>query len=179
MKFKTISILKMNVIAMLFAPVFLFLIMYLYKLMEGKVEIPELLGEQFSLFIILCVIVLLLSFFIHELIHAYFFSIYAFGGRKSVEIGFKWKKLLPYAFCKEALTRNQSLIAILMPSIILGFIPMVIAFSIDSFLLLCYSIIMVIGSLGDFIIIFLLLGISRNSKIKGDETLKGFYVIES
>ncbi|MFV0530111.1 MAG: DUF3267 domain-containing protein [Flavobacteriales bacterium] len=66
--------------------------------------------------------------FIHELIHAFFFYIFCKKGIGSVKIGIKKELLTPYVHRKEALTKNQYTIALLMPLIILGIIPLILSF---------------------------------------------------
>lgn len=102
-----------------------------------------------------------LAFFIgiviHELLHGLSWSLFAKRGLRSMKFGIFWKQLMPYCHCKEPLKVKQYIFGTLMPGIILGIIPSVVAIIIGNLALLLFGLFFTYAASGDFMIVNLLL----------------------
>jgi len=99
------------------------------------------------------VIVLIIGFIAHEVIHGVFYAIFCKNKFKSVKIGVVPKKGYAYCECKEILRTNQFAIGLLMPTIILGIIPSIASLFTGSFNLLLFGMIFT-GAGGSDLLIF-------------------------
>ncbi|MDO4744798.1 MAG: DUF3267 domain-containing protein [Clostridia bacterium] len=95
---------------------------------------------------------ILLSLVIHELIHGFFFSLFAEGKFRSVEFGVLWKSFNPYCYCGDPVRKTQYLIALTMPGIILGALVGAIAIAVGSATWLIFSLVAFLSASGDFLI---------------------------
>ena len=94
---------------------------------------------------------------VHELIHGLTWGIFAKEHFKSIEFGVIWQMLTPYCTCSETLTKRQYLLGAAMPTLLLGFLPAVVAAVLGSVWLLILSVFMMFGGGGDFLIILKIL----------------------
>lgn len=92
----------------------------------------------------------------HELIHGIVWGMCAKNRFKSIRFGMMWKYLCPYCHCKDLLTVTQYRIGAVAPAIVLGLLPGILALFIGSSDLLMLSMVMTIGGVGDFMILYLL-----------------------
>ncbi len=93
---------------------------------------------------------------LHELIHGITWSLFASKGFKSIRFGVIWKMLTPYCHCKEPLKVRHYILGAIMPAIILGIVPAVIAIFTGSPGLLLFALLFSMAAIGDFMIINLL-----------------------
>ena len=173
-KEKTLSILKINFLALLLFIVVTPLILILFDLCNG-INMTGVFEEIQDIFIF--ILVFLISILIHELIHALCFYIFT-KNTKSIKIGFILSHLTPYTHCNQSLSKIQYMITLLMPGVILGIIPLIISFLLPDFLLLIYGIIMLTASLGDFIICFFLFQVPPHKKILDHDSKVGFWILD-
>lgn len=99
---------------------------------------------------------IVLGIVLHELIHGLTFLPFCKNGFKSIKFGFLKQYLTPYCHCKEALKLKYYRIGVIMPAIILGFLPSVWAVVTGNFYLLCFGIFFIMGAAGDFMILMIL-----------------------
>jgi hypothetical protein len=99
---------------------------------------------------------------IHELIHGLFYSFYAENGFKSLKFGFIPKKQIAYCDCTEPLRIDHFRIGLIMPLILMGLIPTIIALFIGKFLLLLWGILFIAAAGVD------IMGCLKLSKEKND-----------
>jgi len=118
---------------------------------------------------------LLLGFPLHELIHGLCFAIYAKKGFKSIKYGAIWKLGVLYCHCKEAFIVRELRLVLIMPAVLLGFIPVIIAFIIGNYTLLLIGSIMIGGSSGDFVTFWETLKLNKNTRIIELPHKVGFY----
>ncbi|MBN1145206.1 MAG: DUF3267 domain-containing protein [Bacteroidales bacterium] len=102
------------------------------------------------------IIIMIAGIILHELIHGITWALFASKGFKSIRFGVLWKMLTPYCHCKEPLKVRHYILGAIMPAIILGIIPAVIALFTGSFGLLLFALLFTISAIGDFMIINLL-----------------------
>ena len=101
---------------------------------------------------------------LHELIHGITWSCFTENHMKDIEFGVMWKYLTPYCTCRKPLKRGQYIIGILMPAIILGFIPAIVSIIAGSLFLLAIAELMIMSGGGDFLIIAKALMYRRQSR---------------
>jgi len=105
---------------------------------------------------IVVLLVILAGIIAHEFIHGVTWAKYAKRGFKSIEFGMLWKELTPYCHCTEKLPIRQYIIGTLMPGIVLGFIPAVIAYITGNFWTMAFGLFFTAAAASDFMIINIL-----------------------
>jgi hypothetical protein len=167
----TLDALRANVVAVLMSfPVLLVFVggffLVNFELLDLQAVRHELnfwatpLGGFFILLIILAGVV------VHELIHGLTFALFAKSGFRSVQFGILVKSFTPYCHCKEPLRVWQYFISSIMPAIVLGFIPSIIAIITANLWLLLFGAFFTMAAAGDFIIIYLLRSLPRNTLVQ-------------
>jgi len=99
---------------------------------------------------------IVLGIVLHELIHGLTFLPFCKNGFKSIKFGFLKQYFTPYCHCKEPLKLKYYRIGVIMPAIILGFLPSIWAVVTGNFYLLCFGIFFIMGAAGDFMILMTL-----------------------
>ena len=94
---------------------------------------------------------------VHELVHGLTWSLFAKSGWKSVSFGVIWKDLTPYCTCNEALSRRAYIVGALMPTLVLGILPVLAAYATGSLFLLVVGLLMILGGGGDLTIVLKML----------------------
>lgn len=94
------------------------------------------------------------SIVIHELIHGFFFGLFAPHKFRSVEFGIFWKSLNPYCYCSEPVSKVQYLTALTMPGILLGAVVGTVALGMHSSTWLLFSLVEFLMASGDFFVAF-------------------------
>jgi hypothetical protein len=94
---------------------------------------------------------------VHELIHGFFYALFAKNKFKSIRFGIKLKYGVAYCICTELMKIKHSIIGAIMPAIILGFIPGIIALFAGSLFWLVFGIVFIACGGGDFLIVLRLI----------------------
>ena len=102
---------------------------------------------------VLVLVMLVAGIVAHELIHGITWACFAKHGFRSIRFGVIWAMLTPYCHCKEPLTMQHYRIGGLMPLIILGILPLLLAYPLRSVSLLLWGIIFITSAAGDILII--------------------------
>ena len=113
---------------------------------------------------------------VHELIHGITWAIYAERGFKSIKFGILWKMLTPYCHCKEPLKVKHYITGAIMPGIIVGIIPAVIAIITGNLGLLIFGIFFTMAASGDIMIINLLKNENKNDLVLDHPSEAGCYI---
>ena len=130
--------------------------------------------------LLLLIISSLLAVIFHELIHGFFFSKYNLSGWKKVKFGFNTKLLAPYATCQEPVKVKHFIIILLMPTIILGIIPLLIFLFIKhNFFIFLFAAIMILGGIGDFLITYYMIKLKPNQYVIDHPTTLGYFIVEN
>ena len=116
------------------------------------------------IWIYLSIPILIASIIIHELLHGTDWIIFTKGKFKSIAFGVVWQALMPYCTCKEPLRKGHYIVGLVLPFIILGIIPCIIACAIGSIALLLFGCMMIVCAGGDLLILVLIL----KTGLKGD-----------
>lgn len=90
---------------------------------------------------------------LHELIHGITWSFFTENRMKDIEFGVIWKYLTPYCTCRKPLKRGQYITGVLMPTIILGFIPAIVSIISGSLFVFAVAELMIMSGGGDFLIV--------------------------
>lgn len=128
----------------------LFIIVFLWHngAAEGSIGLAGLVLVFVLFFVLICV---------HELIHGITWAIFAPSHWKAVEFGLIKEYLTPYCTCSEPLERYQYIAGGLMPTLLLGILPALVAVFAGSWLLLILGIALIFGGGGDMAIVLKLL----------------------
>ncbi|MGL5276659.1 DUF3267 domain-containing protein [Myroides sp.] len=182
MEQKTIDLGKANGYALLsIIPIALINIIP-YYFIWGELASISKLKETNPLFMISgsfsMILIMLLGIIIHELIHGLTWAIYAKKGFKSMKFGVLWKMITPYCHCKEPLKVRAYSIGTIMPAIILGFIPSIIAIIIGHFGLLLFGIFFTVAAMGDFMIIYLIYKEDKDTWVQDHPSEAGYYLLK-
>ena len=100
----------------------------------------------------------------HELVHGLTWSIFSPNHWKDIDFGFIVKTMNPYCTCGEPLEKGQYILGAMMPLLVTGIIPTVIAFLIGSFPFLLVGLSLIIGAGGDIMLVLKLLRFRTDAK---------------
>ncbi len=161
----TISLVKANVMAFVVMAPFVVVLTAFYLLLnpQGFISFSDVgddLGEflfGFSFQLIIFAVGMLVLAVAHEAIHGLTWGLCAERRFKAIEFGVIWEMVTPYCTCSDPLRRWQYVLGAAMPTIVLGFIPAVVAAFIHSPLLFALAVVMVLGGGGDALIIIKIL----------------------
>jgi hypothetical protein len=91
------------------------------------------LSINFTLWnILIGLLILFVLSILHELLHAIGFLIFGKVNWSDIAFGVKWKSLTPYGYCKIPVKAIVYIIALILPTIILGVIPLTISLLIKA-----------------------------------------------
>lgn len=150
-----VDLVKANLYSCVFAIPVILLYGVAFVLMWG-INFRNFEGNQLLSNVVFWVFGFILGIVLHELIHGIVFARYAKRGFKSIKFGILWKMLTPYCHCKEPLQVKYYRLALVMPAVVLGFIPFLVSLFLGNFSLLIFAGIMTTSAIGDFMIIHLL-----------------------
>lgn len=86
---------------------------------------------------------------VHELIHGITWGVFAKSHWKAISFGFIVKYLTPYCSCKDPLKKHQIILGALMPTVVLGIIPGIVAIFIGNAGIWLLAMVMIVGGGGD------------------------------
>lgn len=120
--------------------------------------------------------ILLLGIVVHELIHGIVWSRFAENGFKSIKFGVLWKMLTPYCHCKVPLKVGQYIFGAIMPAVVLGIVPSIVAIVIGNFGWLVFGMFFTMAAAGDFLIIKLLVKEKKDDYVLDHPSEAGCYI---
>lgn len=172
-----VSMEKANVISLVFAlpPVILF--SALFSLIWGYEGFGGD-GASFLGSIVLFLLAVVAGVVIHELLHGVAWALASGKPFDSVEYGFKWKTLTPFAHCKAPICAKAYRIGALMPGLVLGILPATAGLLLGSGGLLVFGIVFTAAAGGDFLILWMIRNVPSNSLVEDHPTRAGCYVFE-
>lgn len=114
--------------------------------------------------------------FVHEALHGLG---YWWGGAPSstIEFGFHWEGLAPYAHCSTALRTHSYRLAVLLPGLVLGILPLGIGLVIDSWTLTIFAFMMLIAAGGDGLLLWTIRDIPGDAWIQDHPSEVGGLVL--
>ena len=143
----TIGIIKANVVTIVAAIPLVVLCAFLLHTLHP--EAPYGLSVWEILIFAVCYVVLIV---VHEFVHGLTWSFFAEHGFKDIEFGFMKQYWTPYCTCGAPLAKGPYVLGALMPLLVLGIVPTVIALCIGNTLLMWIGVIMIISAGGDVMI---------------------------
>jgi len=105
-------------------------------------------------------LILFLGVAAHELLHGLGWSFYTKKGWKSIKFGIMWSFLTPYCHCSEPLSMGPYRFGSILPAVVLGFLPSIIAIATGNLGLMVFGFFFTFAAGGDFLMLWLL----RNEK---------------
>lgn len=156
----TIGVVYANIMALVLMLPIAAVFTVIYININGFEGMFEISIRNYLIFIISLFVLIV----VHELIHGLFWGIFAKSHFKAIEFGIIVKMLTPYCCCKEILTKSQYIIGGIMPTVILGIIPSIVAIFINSGLLFIIGIIMIVSGGGDATILLKILRYKSDKK---------------
>lgn len=114
---------------------------------------------------------------IHELLHGIGF--YYFGGvpRSKIRYGINWRGLMPYATTSEPMSVEAYRAAALLP-LAVNIIPAVIGTMMENSGLVSFSALMAGGAGGDVLVVWLIRGVGRGTRIRDSSARIGCEVVD-
>jgi hypothetical protein len=149
----SIGLVKANVIVLIAAIPLCLLTVWLYMTFAPISETESEL--ELNPFVV--VVVLIALIFAHELIHGFFWGLFAEHHFRDIELGFIWKYLTPYCTCSTPLKKWQYCLGGIMPLVLVGIIPLICGIALASPDITILGLIMTIAAGGDVLILIKLL----------------------
>jgi len=121
-------------------------------------------------------VVLLFGVIAHELLHGITWSIFATKKFKSISFGINWRYMSPYCHCNEPLLVKHYLLGAIMPGIILGIVPLLLALLTGNILLFLFGFIFSVAATGDLMMVNMLRKESMISLVQDHPEKVGCYI---
>ncbi|MBQ1477219.1 MAG: DUF3267 domain-containing protein, partial [Erysipelotrichaceae bacterium] len=153
-----IDILKANLFALLLCiPFFLVFGGAFFLVNRDRFDIGHPLSFVFLMIAYLAGIV------VHELLHGITWARFTPHGMKDIDFGVMKDTMTPYCTCSEPLKKGQYILGTLMPLLVLGILPSILAVFLNSYILLLFGIIMSVSAAGDILIVWKILRYKNSS----------------
>ena len=123
------------------------------------------------------IIAFVLGAFLHEILHALGFLIFGKLEFSQVKIGIIWKFITPFAHCRIPLKASVYRIALLLPAIILGIVPSIIAIINGKSWLLIYGTLFTVLAGGDFLILWIIRKVRSDELVEDHPQRCGCYIV--
>jgi len=149
---RSISLLWGNVIATVLAVPIFVLIVYIYISLWG-VETYYNSLDILANNPIWVLILLIVGVIIHEVIHGLTWQ-WATETRVKIEYGIKWAMLTPYAHLKDAVSAHTYRIGALMPGVIVGLLPLLVALVTGNPAFFWFGLVFTIAAGGDLLVLW-------------------------
>lgn len=125
-------------------------------------------------------IYMILSIFVHELLHGIGFRIFCKAPWENIKFGFSKKHKVPYCSCRDLThDRNKFIGVILLPTIIIGIITLIISYFSQNLLWTYVVAFTISGGSGDIYMTYDVLKHSKDYKFIDHPTEPGYIVYES
>lgn len=121
-------------------------------------------------------IVYIMGIVLHELIHGITWAIFLKDGFKSIKFGIIKEHLTPYCHSKRPMKIKHYILGGIMPSILLGIVPAVMGIVFGNIWVTLFGILFTIASIGDFMVVQLLIEENMNDYAQDHPSEAGCYV---
>ena len=182
----TLTAAEANIYALVFlVPLILILFVPYYFLWSGQFTLAQLKSylearESWTFLDIgVGAIVLLAGIVAHELLHGLGWSFYTKNGWKSIRFGVIWNYLTPYCHCSEPLIMKSYRIGSLLPALILGMIPSIVAMATGNLVLFVFGFFFTFAAGGDFLILWMLRKEKSNVLVQDHADKIGCIIIQN
>lgn len=123
-------------------------------------------------------VVMIVGILAHELIHGLTAVWYGRVRWRDTKFGMQWKSLTPYFHSTVPLKARTYRVVVLMPLIILGAIPYLVALMGGSLWLLVFSVFFTLAAAGDLMILWLMYSLSPDELVQDHPTKVGLLVVK-
>ena len=172
-----IDIVKANIFAIVIMVVAAIVLLEpFYLIWGGRKPMLEMLGSGTQW--IVAFVAMIIGIVVHELIHGITWACYAPSGWKSISFGVMWKMLTPYCHCDEPMRIPGYMMGAMMPCVVLGIIPSIVAMFIGNLPLLAWGIFFIAAAAGDIWMTWLLTKENPKSMVLDHPSEAGFYIID-
>lgn len=113
-------------------------------------------GLNSSVWLLILFAIYLVTIFIHEFIHGFFWHFPCEKKWGSIDFGFNPKVVTPYCHCCEALSIPQYFWGCIAPTVILGVIPTIVGVLVGEFSVAMLGVIGICGGGGDILVVWTL-----------------------
>ncbi len=173
----SIDIVKANVFSVAILVVTAIVSVLLFVLIwRGRRPVAELTGGALEW--VAAMVLMVVGIAVHELIHGITWACFAPSGWRSIKFGVMWKLLTPYCHCSEPMNKRQYITGAMMPCLVLGLVPIVVALCIGNLPMLVWGIFFTAAAAGDIWMSWLLMKEPPRCKVLDHPSEAGFYVIE-
>jgi flagellar biosynthesis protein FliQ len=172
----TISLIWANIFAVIVFVLSVVVYGLLYSLAQGTGIQMSLSTLNFFPDLLILVLCFVIGVVVHELIHGLCWAGFTKNGFKSIKFGIMWKMITPYCHCKEPLKVKQYIFGAIMPTIILGIAPAIVAIAIGNFVLLFFSAFFTAAGSGDLLIVHALRKERMDTWVEDHPSEAGCYV---
>ncbi len=107
-----------------------------------------------------------LLIFLHELLHGVGFLWFGKVKLTDLKFGFIWKYMVCYAHCKVPISMRAFRMALLLPVLLTGFVPLIIGLVVGNGMLVAISTLLVGGGAGDWLIYRSIHSFSKDTLVK-------------
>lgn len=126
---------------------------------------------------VLLLLILILGILLHEGLHGLTWGLFAKGHLKSIRYGIKWAYFTPFCHCNEPLKRNHYLLGGIMPGLVLGWFPVIVAWILGIGWLLLLGIFFIGAAGGDLMVLFKLIKVDKKHLIQDHPKEIGFLIL--
>jgi hypothetical protein len=113
---------------------------------------------------------------VHEYIHKIGWAVFAKKPLASIEFGFLWKTLTPYAHCTEPMEVNGYRLGAILPGLLLGVLPTFFAMFNGNGILFFFGLVFIFAAGGDFLILWLIRKVKAGTEVEDHPTQAGCYI---
>jgi hypothetical protein len=128
--------------------------------------------------LLLFVAVLVVGIVIHELLHGLAWVIFGRKPFSSISFGFQLKTLTPFAHIREPLEVNAYRAGTLAPTIVLGFLPVLVGLLTGAGGPMFYGLLFIFAGGGDLLILWVIRGLPAGALVEDHPSRAGCLVIE-
>jgi len=171
-----IDLVKANIFSLVLMIVAAVVFLVPFFMIWKRTSVYSLMGGIPSIFTVL--IAMFAGIAVHELIHGLTWAYFAKSGWQSISFGVIWKMLTPYCHCNEPMDKRSYMWGALMPCIVLGILPSIIALFVGSLPLLAFGIFFIAAAAGDIWMAWLLSKEKPSCKVLDHPSEAGFYVFD-
>lgn len=173
----SISMERAGTIALLLLPAMVIPILVPFWLIWGWAPLREGLLTAITPWIL--VPALLLSILVHEGLHALGFLLLGGAPRSAVHFGIHRPTLSPFAGCRVAVTANGYRGAVMLPSLVLGVLPVAIGLAIGHGFLLVWGAFMLHAATGDLIVLWTIRSVPGRARVLDHPERVGCRVLDA
>jgi hypothetical protein len=130
---------------------------------------------QWSIFIP----ILVLGVLLHEFIHGMTWALLSKRSLGEIKFGFQLKTLTPYAHCKKPMYAREYRLGAIMPFLLMGVLPYIIALSIGNGWLASFGLVFVLAAGGDIVVLWSIRRVKGESLVEDHPSRAGCYVCDN